>query len=218
MSLAQGLGLIFDLDGVIVDSMPLHLEAWKRYLARHGFEREDLERRTHGHRNDYIVRDLFGADLTAEEIVRHGADKEALFRELMRPLLESKLVPGIAAFLERHRETPMAVASNAEPPNIDFTLDGTGLRSYFKAIVDCTQVLHAKPYPDVYLKAFKELDILPENCVVFEDSPAGVLAARAAGARVVGVETHDSLDEVDFKIADFRAPELDRWLMARRPE
>ncbi len=217
MSLSPGLALIFDLDGVIVDSMPLHTEAWNAYLARFDIRCDNLEQRMHGRRNDDIVRDFFGNHLPSDEIFRHGAAKEELFREMMGPRLQTCLVPGVVSFIERYQSAPLAVASNAEPANIDFTLNGAGLRSSFKVIVDGMQVKHPKPYPDVYLKAADELGILPKNCIIFEDSPAGVQAARAAGARVVGVETHDKLDEVNFKIADFREPELDRWLTSQRP-
>jgi beta-phosphoglucomutase len=217
MSLSPGLALIFDLDGVIVDSMPLHTVAWNAYLARFDIRCGNLEQRMLGRRNDEIVRDFFGNHLSPDEIFRHGAAKERLFREMMGTRLPAYLVPGVVPFIERYRAAPLAVASNAEPANIEFTLNGAGLRSSFKVVVDGMQVKHPKPYPDVYLKAADELGILPKNCIVFEDSPTGVQAARAAGARVVGVETHDKLDEVNFKIADFREPELDRWLTSQEP-
>ncbi|MBS1874360.1 MAG: HAD family phosphatase [Acidobacteria bacterium] len=217
MSLSQGLGLIFDLDGVIVDSMPLHTETWLRYLARFNVPSDDLERRMHGRRNDDIVRDFFGAHLTPEEVFRHGAEKEALFREIMRPQLAEHLAPGAVDFVTRHAGVPMAVASNAEPANIDFVLVDSGLRRYFRAVVDGMQVERPKPFPDVYLKAAAELGIAPSNCIVFEDSPVGVRAAREAGARVVGVETHEALDDVSFRISDFRDAGLEAWLSTQEP-
>lgn len=216
MLLAPGLALVFDLDGVIVDSMPLHTEAWRAYLRRHGIECEDIEPRMHGRRNDDIVRDFMGARLTREEIFAHGAAKEALYRELSGPEVGNHLVPGIAGFLARYSGTPMAVASNAEPANIDFVLDGAAIRRYFRVVVDGMQVAHAKPQPDVYLKAADRLGIAPKNCIVFEDSPAGVQAARAAGTRAVIVETHGTVDGPELKIADFTSALLDGWLAGQR--
>jgi beta-phosphoglucomutase len=216
MSLSEGLAFVFDLDGVIVDSMPLHNRSWRVYFERLNIDITDLDRRTHGRRNDDIVRDFIGAHLTPEEVAAHGAAKEALYRAIAGPDLESYLVPGVTDFLARHSRDPMAVASNAETPNVDFVLDGTGLRGYFKVIVDGLQVKRPKPFPDVYLKAADLLGVEPKNCLVFEDSPAGVQAATAACARVVGVETHEPLEELEFRVRDFRDPAIERWVLQQK--
>jgi beta-phosphoglucomutase-like phosphatase (HAD superfamily) len=108
---------------------------------------------------------------------------------------------------------PLAVGTNAEPANVDFTLDGAGVRQYFRAIVDGSQVARAKPAPDVYLRGAELLGVDPANCIVFEDSPVGIEAARAAGMRVVGLLTHaSSLGNVDLAVRDFLQPELASWL------
>lgn len=215
MSLSEGLALVFDLDGVIVDSMPTHTEAWRVYLRRCGVSCDDIER-MHGRRNDDIVADFMGAHLSPAEVFAHGAAKEQLFREMISAELQSLLVPGVAEFIRRYHSAPLAVASNAEPANIDFTLDGAHLREYFKVIVNGMQVKNPKPFPDVYLKAADELGVAPENCIVFEDSPTGVQAARAAGTRVVGVETHSPLEGVDLNVPDFRGRVLERWISEQR--
>jgi HAD superfamily hydrolase (TIGR01509 family) len=173
-----------------------------------------------GRRNDDIVRDVFGRDLGPAAVDQHGAEKEKVYREMMGPVLRDHLVPGVASFLERHRDAPMAVATNAERANADFMLDGSGLRRYFRAIVDGEQVERPKPDPEIYLRAFRLLDVKPANCVVFEDSAAGVEAARAAGAHVVGVNTAHAAVElaaVELKIRDFVDPELERWLSELQP-
>lgn len=211
-----GLALIFDLDGVVVDSMPLHTLAWQRYLAQLGIDREDVAIQMHGRRNDEIVREFMGPQVPAAVVTEHGAAKERLFREMMGENLASSLVPGIVPFLDRTRHLPVALATNAEPANVAFVLDGAGLRSCFRAIVDGTQVRHAKPAPDVYLTAAERLGIAPRNCIVFEDSPVGIAAARAAGMRVVGILTHaQTLDHVDFEAPDFETPELAAWLVSQ---
>src|SRR5579884_1346776 len=182
---------IFDLDGVLIDSMPLHTEAWRIYLKRLNKPIEDVEVRMHGRRNDEIVAELISGDLTPAEVFEHGAAKERLFREMMQPHLAEHMVPGVSEFLRRSAATrSMAVASNAEPANIDFVLDGAGLRGCFEVIVDGHQVARPKPWPDVYLRAAELLRVKPADCIVFEDSPAGVAAGRAAGSRVVGIGTH----------------------------
>jgi len=233
--IAPGLALIFDLDGVVVDSMPVHQIAWRNYLGSLGIGDRDLLARMHGRRNDDIVMDFLGPAADQEIVREHGAAKERLYRELMRDRLEDRLVPGIRHFFEQAAGTPCGLASNAERPNIDFVLDSAGLRRYFQVIVDGSQVERPKPAPDIYLLAAQKLGVAPRNCIVFEDSPVGIAAARAAGARVVGVLTHERApgglmsddftsmsDDLTSKgvalaVADFLDPELDRWLPLQRP-
>jgi beta-phosphoglucomutase len=217
LTLNPELALLFDLDGVVIDSMPTHTLAWARYLEANGIDPRDVEARMHGKRNDDLVRDLFGMDLDDAAIFEHGAGKERLFRELMGATLEAKLVPGIREFLAEASEmAPLAVGTNAEPANVDFILNGAGIRKYFRAIVDGSQVARAKPSPDVYLRAAELVEVEPANCIVFEDSPVGIQAARAAGMRVVGLLTHTpSLEDVDIAVPDFDHPELESWLSAQ---
>src|SRR5579884_1839121 len=178
-----GWALIFDMDGVIVDSMPMHTKAWRAYLKRMGIDSDDdLARRMHGRRNDELVAELIAADLPPQTVFEHGAAKERMYREMMSPVLSAHLVPGVTEFLDACEGAPMAVATNAEPANVDFVLDGADLRRCFQAIVDGHQVARPKPHPDVYLRAAELLKTPPERCIVFEDSPAGVAAARSAGA------------------------------------
>ncbi len=213
---AQGFAFLFDLDGVVIDSMPLHTDAWRIYLERQGIFSDDIARQMHGRRNDEIVSALFGAHLTPAEVFQHGAAKEALFRELMTPQLELQLVPGVVPFLRRCADVPTALGSNAEPKNIDFVLDGAGIRASFDAIVDGHQVTRAKPCPDIYLRAAELLGVPPRHCIVFEDSPAGIQAGRDAGALVVGVQTYPGeLPPVDLLIRDFTDEALMPWLQSR---
>lgn len=219
LHLPPGLGLIFDLDGVIIDSMPFHRRAWQRYLQVTGIgTRESLDF-MHGQRNEEIVRGLLGPEADMETVIAHGAAKEKMYRDMLRERLNENLVPGIANWLAHVSGAPIALATNAERANVDFVLDGGGLRPYFEAIVDGSQVERPKPAPDVYLRAAELLKIPPRNCIVFEDSPVGVAAALAAGMRVVGVLTHaPALDGVRFSIADFLDARLDSWLTAQSPE
>jgi beta-phosphoglucomutase len=136
------------MDGVIIDSNALHRAAWAEYNARHGIRTtEEMQQRMYGKRNDDIVRDFFGANLSAGEVFTHGAAKEALYREMLKPQLEATLVPGLRSFLERHQGLPMAVGTNAEPANAEFVLREAGLSRYFRAVVDGHQVRNGKPHP-----------------------------------------------------------------------
>jgi len=209
--------MIFDLDGVLIHSMPLHVTAWEQYLAALGIEIEDMERRMHGKRNSELVRDLIDRDLAEDVVFEHGAAKERLFRELMlKAGIEQYSVPGLLAFLERHADVPKAIGSNAELANIDFVLDRLGLRRFFPVIVNGLQVSRPKPFPEIYLEAAAQLKTAPKNSIVFEDSPTGVEAARAAGMRVVGVETTPTeFSGVDLQVKDFLDPRLEPWVQAQ---
>lgn len=211
------LAFILDMDGVIIDSNPVHREVWALYNRRFGIETDDaMQQRMYGRRNDEIVRDFFGAHLTPEEIAAHGAAKEALFREVIGPRVREALVPGVREFLERHQESPIALATNAEPANVEFLFAAAGLRPFFRVVVDGHQVTHAKPDPEVYLKAARLLGAAPAACIVFEDSFSGIESGRAAGMQVVGVRTtHDRLPGTDLEIDDFRSPDLEPWLAQR---
>lgn len=205
---------LFDMDGVIIHSTPMHNRAWEIYLERHGIDPEQVQHRMFGLRNDEVVRNFFGDGLPEETVLRHGSQKEELYRQLMAPVLEEHMVPGVREFLARHGAVPAAVGSNAEPENIEFVLERSGLRPRFAHVVDGFQVERPKPDPQVYLRAAQLLGVRPEECVVFEDSLAGLRAARASGARVVGLLTtlKELPDDADLKIASFEAPELERWL------
>jgi len=127
--------------------------------------------------------------------------------------MEESLVPGLRPFLERFRGAPMAVATNAEPENVDFVLDRAGLRQYFRVVVDGHQVSHPKPHPEIYLRAAELLGIAPANCIVLEDSHAGVAAARAAGMRVAGLgTTFVNLPGADVMADNFCNGTLTAWL------
>jgi beta-phosphoglucomutase len=215
--LARDLALILDMDGVILHSNPLHRKAWELYCRRFGIEMDEaMHQRMYGRRNDDIVRDFFGQQLTPEEVHQHGAAKERLYREMMTPVIQESLVPGVRDFLERHRAWPIAMATSAEPENVEFLLEAARLRPYFRALVDGHQVRNPKPDPEIYLRAAELLGAVPRDCVAFEDSHAGVQSARAAGMAVVGVlTTHGELPGVEIEVRDFTSPELELWLASK---
>jgi beta-phosphoglucomutase family hydrolase len=215
--LAPGLALVFDLDGVIVDSNPLHRIAWEAFNRRYGLETtEEMHAFMYGKRNDDIVRQFYG-ELGPGEIEARGAAKEALYREMAKARLQEMLVPGVREFLGWYRNAPLAVASNAEPANIRLMLEDTGLGPCFRAVVDGSQVANPKPHPDIYLKVADILGVPPANCIVFEDSLTGVQAGIAACMRVVGIRTtHDILPGTIVTVDNFRDGTLHRWLASER--
>jgi len=213
----SGLVLIFDMDGVLVDSNPVHRQAWAAYNRRFGLETtEAMHQRMYGKRNDQIIRDFFGTSLPPEEVAARGAAKEELYREMISGRIEEILVPGLRPFLERYGTTPKAIATNAEPANVHFVLDRADLRRYFQVVVDGDQVSHPKPHPEIYLRAAELLGAAPADCIVLEDSHSGVEAARAAGMRVIGLRTtHDILPGTELAVDNFASGELTEWLAAQ---
>ncbi len=209
--------MIFDMDGVLINSNPLHREAWTAFNRRFGVETtEEMLHAMYGKRNDQIVRGFFGECLPPAEVAARGAAKEELYREMIGGRLEELLVPGLRDFLERYKAIPKAVATNAEPANVDFLLDRAGIRRYFQIVIDGHQVIHPKPHPEIYLRAAEELGSPPGNCIVLEDSYSGVEAARAAGMRVIGLRTtHDNLPGTVIDVDNFVSGELAEWLTAQ---
>ena len=216
-AIGSTLALIFDMDGVIIQSNPLHSEAWTAFNRRYGVETTDaMLLDMFGKRNDDIIRSFFGEGLSPEEIAARGAAKEQLFREMAVGRVEEMLTPGLRRFLDRHRASPMALASNAEPENIGFILGEAALGRYFQAVLDGHLVKRPKPYPDLYLLAAERLNARPGDCIVFEDSYSGVEAARGAGMRVVGIRsTHSELPGCDFEVDDFLSEDLEAWLITQ---
>ncbi len=218
LTVAEGLGIIFDLDGVVLHSNPVHEIAWAQYLERLGMElTPGFAQRMYGKRNDQILSELFPGS-SHEAIVQHSQDKEALFRELIAPEFEARLTPGLREFLAANAERPIGLGTNAEQANADFALDTAGIRKYFRVIVNGWMVPNAKPAPDVYLRVADELGLAPRNCIIFEDSFSGVSAGLAAGARVVGItSTHQHFPMLDLSVRHFAEPALAAWLARQRP-
>jgi len=220
LKLAPGLGFIFDMDGVLVHSTALHAEAWERYLETHGIAGAGVMETMLGKRNDDIVRALFGDGLGPEEIAAHGAAKERLYRTMMDPVFDESVVQGVAEFIRAARAEgiPCALATNAEPLNAEFVLGKAGLAGCFQAVVDGHQVSRPKPDPEIVLKAAAGLGLAPEDCIVFEDSPGGMRAARGAGARLVALlTTLEEAPAADLAVADFHDPRLYQWLSTLYP-
>ena len=205
--------VIFDMDGVLIDSNPTHAAAWIQYLDGLGLPNEGIDTWMAGKRNDQIMRILLGDTASEDEVFAHGAAKEALYRQMMEPIVEFQLMPGLRPFLDTLAALPVGLGSNAEPANVEFLLNAAQLRGRFHAVVDGHQVEHPKPAPDIYLRVAQLLEVDPRQCVIFEDSPSGILAARAAGAIVVGVDRSGrQLEGTHLTIRDFADPALAPWL------
>jgi beta-phosphoglucomutase len=189
--------LVFDMDGTIVDNMRVHEDAWEVWHARKGlpFDRDGFFERTAGRTNAEIIGGLFPrADAAA--ITALGEEKELTYREIYGPRLAP--LPGLLALMDEadRRGLPMAVATAAPLGNIELVLDGLKLRDRFRIVVSPALGLRGKPHPDMFLAAAEALGADPAACLVFEDAPLGVEAARRAGMRAAVLAT--MLDESAF--------------------
>jgi beta-phosphoglucomutase family hydrolase len=182
---------IFDMDGTIVDNMAFHTRAWLTFLQQRGHEvdADAFFLATAGRQGHEIIRSYLGDHLGDAEMRELSLEKDALYRELYAPHLAT--LPGFDAFIAAAQRggITLAVGTAAPTPNVVFTLDGLDLRRHFDAVVGAADVLHGKPHPDVFLEAARRIDIAPEQCIVFEDAPLGVEAARRAGMRAVVLTT-----------------------------
>lgn len=182
---------VFDMDGTIVDNMAFHTRSWISFFERRGLalDADEFFRATAGRQGGEIMRAYLGEHLTDEEVGQLNHEKESVYRELYGP--HRKAVAGFDALVAQARAhgVKLAVGTAAPPANVAFTLDGLDLRRYFDAIVGAADVARGKPHPDVFLKAAELCGAAPEHCIVFEDAPLGVEAARRAGMRCVVLTT-----------------------------
>ena len=199
---------LFDLDGVVVDSNGLHVESWKEVARRHGFACLDPEHIGKcGLRTRAVIRDLLRWPVSAADADRIGFEKEDLYREWIRRD-GIRPIPGVLEFLAEARRLgiPCAVGSSAPRENVDLCLRALGLEGTFAATVSGADVSRGKPAPDIFLKAAAGLGVAPRDCLVFEDAPAGVAAAHAAGMRAYALLTshaRNELADADFVAVDF---------------
>ena len=199
-----GEAYLFDMDGVLADDCPYHVKAWQVFLPRHGgqiTEKQVMD--WMGCPNSVIISRVFGEGALSPERLRQlSEEKEAVFREIYAPHL--RCPEGLRELLEhaKRRGIPCAVVTGAIRANVDFILDGLGIRGYFREIVDSSRYSRGKPAPDCFLMGAKLLGAEPSECTVFEDAVNGIKAGKAAGMRVIGVTTSLSRDEIASLGAD----------------
>ena len=189
---------LFDLNGTMIDDMQFHLKAWYHILnddlgANLGWE--ETKSHMYGKNSELLIR-IFGEErFTTEEMDRLSIEKEKRYQQEYKPHLQ--LIPGLQQFLEKAHalNIPMAIGSAAIMFNIDFVLDNLNIRQYFKTIVSADDVTISKPHPETYLKCAEALGVDPANCVVFEDAPKGVEAAKNAGMPSVVLTTMHEKEE-----------------------
>lgn len=186
------IGVLFDMDGVLVASGPAHAASWRAVARRHGVEVTDEQfHSTFGRPSRDIIRTLWSRELSDDEIREIDDQKEAIYRDLISGMVP--LTIGARECLARLSAAgiKLALATSGPPANVELVLRETGLTRAFQAVVTGADIRHGKPAPDCFQLAAQRLELPPASCIVVEDAPVGIQAATAAGMKSIAlVGTH----------------------------
>ena len=190
--------ILFDMDGVVVDNLPYHVDAWLLFCEKKQIPltREIFYKELNGMNSKDTFEWFYKRPMTREEVHPLEEEKEVIYRDFYRPHLAP--APGLVDFLKEIRAAGIktALATSAGPGNIDFTIDGIGLRDQFDVIVGGAEVSKGKPDPEIYLLAAQKLGVEPANCWVIEDSLQGIKSGQSAGCKVAGITTSHTREEL----------------------
>ncbi len=198
-------GVLWDVDGTLVDTAELHYQAWVALATEIGktYSRQQFAD-TFGWRNPEIIPLVFGSHYTESEIADLGRRKEDYYRAEATKGLD--LLPGVGPLVQAFAEAGIrqVICSSAPRANIEMILEMTRTRSHFEGIVAMEDVARGKPNPDVFLKGASILGLNANRCLVFEDAPVGIQAAKAGGMTAVGVTFvgHHSAEKLKLAGAD----------------
>ncbi|NVJ88836.1 MAG: beta-phosphoglucomutase [Flavobacteriaceae bacterium] len=201
-------GFIFDLDGVIVDTAKYHYLAWKKLANDLGFEftkeQNELFKGVSRKRClEILLNDIGKINYTQEQFDSWMIEKNEDYLEFISNMNSSEILPDVPKVLNYLKEKEIPIALGSASKNAKPILEKVGLLNYFQVVVDGTHVAKAKPDPEVFLIAAKQLKVNPENCVVFEDAVAGVEAANAARMTSIGIGDQNILSHAKYNFTDF---------------
>jgi HAD superfamily hydrolase (TIGR01509 family) len=214
-------GIVFDMDGVLIDSHPIHRRAWRKFLATVGTNvgEEELGFILEGRRREEILRHFLG-DLPDSKIAEYGHQKDQFFEEHFGDV---RLIPGVRQFLETLEVAGLkaAIATSASSVRTWGTLRRLELDKKFTTVVTGDDVDAGKPDPAVYELASKRMNLIPQKLLVLEDALCGVQAAKSAGMRCVGVSTNGRAEMLrqcgaEFVIPDFLDESIEKLLQLTR--
>lgn len=205
---------IFDLDGVIVDTAVYHYKAWKRLANELGFDfTEENNEKLKGVsrvRSLELILEWGGVTKTEAEKEELATRKNDWYVEMINHMTPAEILPGAKEFLEACRAAGIKTALGSASKNSMTILDHINLTNLFDAIIDGNKVTNAKPDPEVFLKGAEALNVLPGDCVVFEDAIAGVEAAINGGMKVVGIGSPEVLKEADLVVSGLNKMSLEK--------
>ena len=184
-------GLLFDMDGTLVNNLAYHFMAFDAYAKREGFTMlEPVSLKINGMHSNDIFPMLLGDEVVAEYgLDRLNREKEEVYREMYRPNI--KPIAGIIELLKSAKEAGVkcAIGSSGCRENVEFIIEGLGIADYIDASISGSDVTHGKPHPEIFTKAHEALGLKAEECIVVEDAVNGIIAALAAGCKCIAVTT-----------------------------
>jgi len=200
-------GIIFDLDGVIVDTAKYHYFAWRKLANRLGFEfsqkQNELFKGVSRKRCMDILLEMGNVTATQEQKEAWMIEKNDDYLAFIEEMDDSEILPDVPKMLHFLKDNTIPIALGSASKNAKPILEKVGLLSYFDAIVDGNNVTKAKPDPEVFLLAAEKLGVEATNCIVFEDAVAGIEAANAANMMSIGIGEKEVLSEATFIFKDF---------------
>ena len=188
------IAVIFDLDGTMIDNNSFHLKAWQEFYKKRNrtLTEEEYKEHFNGKTNTDVLAYVFEQPLSPQENEAYTNEKEDLYRVIYEPHI--KPVKGLLHLLQELHDAgiPMAIATSGIKVNIDYMFDHLDVKHFFREVVYSKDIKKGKPDPEIYFITAKKLNMIPGNCVVFEDSVAGIRSAKDAGMKVVAIATtHD---------------------------
>lgn len=200
--------VIFDLNGVIIDDEKIHQKAWRQFYEKKGLNltKNDYKQKVLGRTVKDTLEYLYNYQLTEEELNQLASERIDIAIELVKNKL--KLPDGLRKLLVllNKNKIPLAIATSSRARYVDFVTDEAKIRKHFKFILTAQDVSRGKPHPEIYLKTAEKLEVYPNDCVVFEDSISGIMAAKKAGMKVIAItttHTKTELNEADKIINSF---------------
>jgi beta-phosphoglucomutase len=206
-------GCLFDLDGVIVDTAKYHFLAWKRLAEELGFEfsRENNERLKGVSRMTSlnILLDIGGIQVDEATKLEMADKKNNWYVAYIKEIDKTEVLPGVEEYIKKLKKKGIKLGIGSASKNTMTILENIGMIEYFDVIIDGTKVSNAKPDPEVFLLGARQLNLMPKECVVFEDAEAGIEAARNAGMHSIGIGKPEILKHADKVIPGFENLEED---------
>lgn len=208
--------VIFDMDGVLADTGPIHFESWVKMAREIGAEfTKDFFERTFGQQSIPITRELVGSNVDQQQVEKWANLKEQYYREMVKDKLEP--LPGVINIIKnlKAKKLKIAVGSSGPSANVELLLTSLKIKHLFDVIVTAEDIEQSKPAPDVFLYAAKKINVKPEHCLVIEDAPVGIIAAKRAGMKVIALTTthhKDDLPEANLIIKDLSCIDVNNIL------
>lgn len=192
------IAVIFDLDGTLIDNNPFHIQAWQQFYKKRNrtLTEEEYKEHFNGKTNTDVLAYVFDKALSPGENEAYTNEKEDLYRIIYEPHI--KPIKGLLNLLQKLEDAkiPMAIATSGIKVNIDYMFRHLDIKHFFKEVIYSKDIQKGKPDPEIYFITAERLNVLPQNCLVFEDSVAGVQSAKAAGMKVVAIATTHTPEEL----------------------